>query len=74
MDILQSSWSPALTINRIMLSLQELLITPNPLDALDAVKANVYSDDKAKYLKNAEENCAQFASQSEEQLKSRYNF
>jgi len=74
MDILTLSWSPALTLNRVMTSLQELLITPNPLDALDAVKANVFSDDRAKYMKNAADHCKQHASETDEQLKQRYNF
>jgi len=74
LSILRENWSPALTISKVMQTVKELLETPNPLDALDTVKANVYSDNRERYLALATEHCLQHASDSEEELKRKYNF
>jgi len=61
-DILKDNWSPALTIGKVMLSIESLLGSPNPDDPLDAVKAGVYRDDRDQYNKNAREWVKKYAS------------
>ncbi|KAM9969859.1 hypothetical protein ACTFIR_001696 [Dictyostelium discoideum] len=69
LDILKDMWSPALTISKVMLSISNLLVTPNPHDPLDVVKAGVYRDDINNYNKNCEEWCERYAAFSIEDLK-----
>lgn len=52
-----------------MLSISQLLVTPNPHDPLDVVKAGVYRDDVNNYNKNCEEWCERYAAFSIEDLK-----
>jgi len=59
-------------VSDIFSTLTELMRTPNASDALDAVKANVYSDDKARYETLACEHTAHHASETMEELKKRY--
>jgi len=73
MDVLTNSWSPALTIGNIFKYITELLITPNPQDALDSVKANVYSDDRDTYNRLAKEHKEKHANQSLEELKTKFS-
>ena len=42
LDILKDEWSPALTIEQVLLSITSLLTDPNPDDPLDAEVANLY--------------------------------
>jgi ubiquitin-conjugating enzyme E2 D/E len=72
LDILKDSWSPALSARHVFLSITALLITPNPNDALDSVKANVYSDSKENYNRYATEHKERYAMQSLEELKRIY--
>lgn len=44
LDILKDNWSPALTINRVMLSIHNLLNDPNPDDALNSSIASEMRD------------------------------
>jgi len=69
LDILKDSWSPALTASKVFLSITELLKHPNPMDALDSVKANVYSDNKETYNRLAAEHTERMACQSLKELK-----
>ncbi|KAN0021660.1 hypothetical protein ACTFIU_003804 [Dictyostelium citrinum] len=69
LDILKDMWSPALTISKVMLSISQLLVSPNPHDPLDVVKAGVYRDNVDKYNKNSEEWCETYACFSIEDLK-----
>jgi len=72
LDILKDSWSPALTARHIFNSLTALLLSPNPMDALDSVKANVYSDNKDTYNRLAAEHKERNAMQSLDELKLTY--
>lgn len=44
LDILKDKWSPALQIDKVCLSIQLLLQTPNPADPLDPQIAKVWTD------------------------------
>jgi len=72
LDILKDSWSPALTARHVFNSITSLLLSPNPMDALDSVKANVYSDNKDKYNQLAAEHKQRNAMQSLDELKRIY--
>ena len=53
LDILQSNWSPALTITKTLLSISSLLTDPNPDDPLVSSIANMYKSDREKYNEEA---------------------
>ena len=54
-SILKSEWSPALTIAKVLLSIQSLLSDPNPEDPLDTAVADHWIKDKADAEKTARE-------------------
>ena len=53
LDILNQTWSPALTLNTTLLSLQALLSAPNPNDPLDYVVVEQYLKDKDAFVRTA---------------------
>jgi ubiquitin-conjugating enzyme E2 D/E len=53
LDILNTQWSPALTLLKTLLSISSLLTDPNPDDPLVPEIANIYKDNKKKYNKEA---------------------
>ena len=55
LDILKQQWSPALTINKILLSICSLLTDPNPDDPLVPEAANLFKKNKKKYEQIATE-------------------
>lgn len=54
-DILKNQWSPALTIDKVLLSIVSLLMDPNPKDPLNREAAEKYVSDKDEYNRIARE-------------------
>jgi len=72
-DILKNHWSPAITLQRVVCSVIYLLKAPNPIDALDVVKANIYSDNRPLFNENARQHTLNHAFLSLEELKLELN-
>ena len=53
LDILKNKWSPALTINKVLISICSLLNDPNPDDPLEPAIANEYKDNHEKFVETA---------------------
>lgn len=62
LDILKKQWTPALTTEKVLLSLMALLAEPNPSDPLVPEIANQYNNDRATFERTAREWVAKFAS------------
>lgn len=62
LDILNTNWSPALTIIKVLLSISSLLTDPNPNDPLSKEAANLYLSNKETYNKKARIMTLQYAS------------
>ena len=61
LDILKDSWSPALTISKVLLSICSLLTDPNPDDPLVPDIARLFKEDRVKHDKMAKEYTAKYA-------------
>ena len=49
LDILKDEWSPALTMSKVLLSIQSLMTDPNPSDPLEQRIANEYMSDRRSH-------------------------
>lgn len=61
LDILKDKWSPALTINKVLLSICSLLSDCNPDDPLVPEIANLYKDRRSEHDANAKQWTIQYA-------------
>ena len=55
LDILNKSWSPALTVSKLLLSISSLLSDPNPDDPLDVKSADLYNNNIEEFNKVAKQ-------------------
>lgn len=62
LDILKSAWSPALSIQQMLLSISSLIAEPNPDDPYVSSIAREYKEDRELYNKNVRESVKQHAS------------
>lgn len=62
LDILNDKWSPALTIEKVLISLVTLLDDPNPRDPLVPEIARLYVNDRTKYIEKCQEYIKKYAS------------
>lgn len=53
LDILQDMWTPALSIDKVLLSLSSLLTDPNPDDPLEGEIAHEYVGNRKQFEKTA---------------------
>ena len=61
LDILKDKWSPALTVNKVLLSICSLLSDCNPDDPLVPEIANLYKDRRSEHDANARQWTIQYA-------------
>ncbi|CBY22714.1 unnamed protein product [Oikopleura dioica] len=55
MDILKGSWTPALNIQKVLISFLSFLMSPNPDHALNADRAKQLRENSEEYYKTARE-------------------
>ena len=61
LDVLKHNWSPALTLDKVLLSVQSLLQYPNPDDPLEAGAAALYKLNQKKYNETVREYVLKYA-------------
>ena len=67
LDILKDSWSPALNISKVLLSISSLLTDPNPDDPLVIDIAKQYRENISQYNSEARAWTLEFATSSQTQ-------
>eukprot|EP00746_Dinoflagellata_sp_MGD_P018404 gnl/MRDRNA2_/MRDRNA2_14265_c0_seq1.p1 gnl/MRDRNA2_/MRDRNA2_14265_c0~~gnl/MRDRNA2_/MRDRNA2_14265_c0_seq1.p1 ORF type:complete len:213 (-),score=47.94 gnl/MRDRNA2_/MRDRNA2_14265_c0_seq1:89-727(-) len=65
LDVLRSSWSPALSLQKVILSISSLLTDPNFSDPLNEAAASLYRKSKALYNSKCEEYTSKYAMSKE---------
>ena len=60
-DILKNQWSPALTIEKVLISIVSLLLDPNPKDPLNREAADKFLHDRAEYERIARDWTTKYA-------------
>jgi ubiquitin-conjugating enzyme E2 D/E len=73
LDILKDQWSPALTTDKVLLSLASLMGDANADDPLDAFKAQLYRTDRERYDTEARAHALKHALQSMDEAVATYN-
>lgn len=63
-DILKGQWSPALTIDKVLLSVVSLLLDPNPKDPLNREAADRFMNNRPEYNRMAQEWTKRYATES----------
>lgn len=63
-DILKNQWSPALTIDKVLLSIVSLLCDPNPNDPLNREAADKFRNNREEYNRIAQEWTKRYATES----------
>lgn len=61
LDVLKQQWSPALSLQKVLLSISSLLTDPNCADPLDSAAAALFRQDHASYDARCREMTRQFA-------------
>eukprot|EP00971_Amphidinium_carterae_P069205 1369454-Amphidinium_carterae.1 len=62
LDILRrEAWSPALTLERVLISIASLLADPNPNSPMNTDAANLYMTDRSAYDKKVRDMVSKFA-------------
>eukprot|EP00727_Mastigamoeba_balamuthi_P014120 m51a1_g9330 hypothetical protein (509) ;mRNA; f:15770-17490 len=69
LDILGTAWNSALSVQRVVVAIKELMRSPSSDDPLDTYKATLFKDDRARYTREAREHSMQVASRSVDDLK-----
>jgi ubiquitin-protein ligase len=59
LDILNSSWTPALKLSAVLLSISSLLNDPNPASPLNGEAGRQYTSNRAEYDRKVIEVCSQ---------------
>jgi ubiquitin-conjugating enzyme E2 D/E len=63
LDILNQSWSPALTVCKLLLSISSLLNDPNPNDPLNVRAAEIYKTNYEEFFATAQSYTVRFANE-----------